>query len=36
MTNPLAKELEHHGVVVISDLLAPAQLRRCSRLSRPA
>jgi len=39
MTSPLAKELEHHGVVVISDLLAPARLRAmqsafASRLTR--
>ena len=39
MTSLLAKELEHHGVVVIPDLLAPEQLRAmqtafASRLSR--
>ena len=27
MTNPLAKELEHHGVAVLPDLVTPEQLR---------
>src|SRR5262245_5756381 len=26
MTSPLAKELEHHGIVLVPDLLTPAQL----------
>jgi hypothetical protein len=31
MTNPLAKELEHHGVVVLPDLVTPTQLRDMQR-----